>query len=61
MGKIFSSLEIVTHLGFLSSMFLSSLLADRLSHELILITVGYTVAILGLVNLIINHNIAWLD
>jgi MFS family permease len=61
MGKIFSSLEIVIHLGFVSSMFLSSILAERLSHEVILITVGCIIASLGMINLIINHRIPWLE
>jgi len=61
MGKIFSSLEIVIHLGFVSSMFLSSILAEKLSHEVILITVGYIIASLGVINLIINHRIPWLE
>jgi MFS family permease len=61
LGKIFSSLEIVMHLGFLSFMFISSALAERFAHEFILITVGVIVAILGLVNLVIHHKIPWLD
>jgi MFS family permease len=61
MGKIFSSLEIVIHLGFVSFMFLSSILAEKLSHEVILITVGCIIASLGVINLIINHRIPWLE
>jgi DHA3 family macrolide efflux protein-like MFS transporter len=61
LGKIFSSLEIVMHLGFLSFMFISSALAERFAHEFILITVGVIVAILGLANLVIHHKIPWLD
>jgi len=59
MGKIFSSLEIVMHLGFVSFMFISSILAEKLSHELILMTVGCIIVALGVVNLIINHKIPW--
>ncbi len=61
MGKIFSSLEIVMHLGFLLFMFLSSLLAERFSHILILIITGNLISILGVINLIINRKISWLD
>jgi hypothetical protein len=52
MGKIFSSLEIVMHLGFLLFMFISSLLAERVSHLLILVIVGGIFSALGIVNLI---------
>jgi MFS family permease len=61
LGKIFSSLEIVMHLGFLSFMFISSKLAEQVPPANILITVGAVVAFLGAVNLIINHKIPWLD
>jgi len=47
MGKIFSSLEIVMHLGFLLFMFISSMLAEHLSHVTILIIVGALFAFLG--------------
>lgn len=52
MGKIFSSLEIVMHLGFLVFMFLSSLLAERFSHSLILIVVGCIVTLVGCISLL---------
>jgi MFS family permease len=55
MGKIFSSLEIVMHLAFLVFMFLSSLLAERFSHVLVLIIVGILLSILGFVNLIYHR------
>ncbi|MBM3255395.1 MAG: MFS transporter [Candidatus Omnitrophica bacterium] len=61
MGKIFSSLEIVMHLGFLLFMFISSFLADRVSPAHILITVGCSLSILGLSNLIYNRKIPWLE
>ncbi len=61
MGKVFSSLEIVMHLGFLLFMFISSLLAERFSHLSILITVGCVFSILGTVNLITNRKIPWLS
>jgi len=61
MGKIFSSLEIVMHLGFLLSMFLSSILAEKFSHGIILVVVGGVFSILGIVNLIYHRKIPWLD
>jgi len=61
MGKIFSSLEIVMHLGFLLFMFISSLLAERFSHLLILVVVGCLLSILGLINLVFNRKISWLN
>ncbi len=61
MGKIFSSLEIVMHLGFLLFMFISSMLAERFSHLLILVIVGCLLGILGLVNLFFNRKAAWLN
>jgi predicted MFS family arabinose efflux permease len=61
MGKIFSSLEIVMHLGFLMTMFLSSFLAERFSHLYILVVVGCLVVILGVVNIIFHQKILWLD
>lgn len=61
MGKIFSSMEIVMHLGFLLFMLLSSLLAERLPQMYILITVGIVFSVLGLVSLIWHRKIPWLD
>jgi MFS family permease len=61
MGKIFSSLEIVMHLGFLSFMFISGLMAEKLPHQTILVSVGVIVALLGLANLLFNNKIQWLD
>ncbi len=61
MGKIFSSLEIVMHLGFLLFMFISSLLAERFSNILILVIVGILFSILGVINLICHRKIAWLN
>jgi predicted MFS family arabinose efflux permease len=61
MGKIFSSLEIVMHLGFLLFMFISSILAERFPHVLILIIVGGIFSILGIVNLVYHRKISWLD
>jgi len=61
MGKVFSSLEIVMHLGFLLFMFASSFLAERFAHLTILVIIGCVVSVLGAVNLMINRKIPWLD
>jgi MFS family permease len=61
LGKVFSSFEIVMHLGFLLFMFISSMLAERFSHLLILIIVGGLLSLLGLVNLFFNRKAAWLN
>lgn len=61
MGKIFSSLEIIMHLGFLLFMFISSLLAEKFSHLAILVAVGIFLIIFGIANLITERKIAWLD
>lgn len=52
LGKIFSSLEIVMHLGFLIFMFISSVLAEKFSHVLILSLVGCMISTVGLVNIV---------
>jgi len=61
MGKIFSSLEIIMHLGFLLFMFLSSILAERFSEVIILVVVGCIFGVLGIVNFIYHRKIPWLD
>jgi len=61
LGKIFSSLEIVMHLGFIIFMFISSFLAERFSHSIILIIVGCIISISGVINLIYHRKILWLD
>lgn len=60
-GKIFSSMEIVMHLGFLLFMFISGLLAERFSHTLILVIVGCVFSVLGIINFIFHRKIPWLD
>ena len=60
-GKIFSSMEIVMHLGFLLFMYLSSILAERFSHVLILVIIGCVFSALGIINLIYHRRIPWLD
>jgi len=61
LGKTFSSLEIIIHLGFLIFMFVSSIVAEHIHPLYILVTVGCAVAILGTVQLVRNHTISWLD
>jgi predicted MFS family arabinose efflux permease len=61
LGKIFSSFEIVMHLGFLLFMFISSILADRFSHLAILVAVGGLLSLLGLLNLFFNRKVKWLS
>jgi MFS family permease len=61
MGKIFSSLEIIMHLGFLLFMFLSSILAERFSEVAILVVVGCIFGILGIVNFFYHRKTPWLD
>ncbi len=60
-GKIFSSMEIVMHVGFLLFMFISGLLAERFSHTLILVIVGCVFSVLGIANFIYHRKIPWLD
>lgn len=61
MGKIFSSMEIIMHLGFLSFMLISSFLAERFTHRLILVIVGGLFCLLGIINIICHRKIPWID
>ncbi|MFH1458730.1 MAG: MFS transporter [Candidatus Omnitrophota bacterium] len=61
MGKIFSFLEIVMHLGFLLFMLISSFLAERFSNLAILVVVGCFLTALGIVNLIMDRKVTWLN
>lgn len=61
MGKIFSSLEIVMHLGFILFMFISSIFAEKFSHLWILVVVGGGLSVLGAANLFLNRKLSWLD
>ncbi|MFA5118585.1 MAG: MFS transporter [Candidatus Omnitrophota bacterium] len=61
LGKIFSSLEIIMHLGFLLFMFLSSILAEKIPPLYILVFVGSIISIIGIINLILNRRIPWLN
>lgn len=59
-GKIFSSLEIVMHLGFLLFMYISSILAERFSHVLILVIIGCIFCVLGALSMFYQRKIPWL-
>jgi MFS family permease len=61
LGKIFSSMEIIMHLGFLLFMFISGFLAEIFTKTGILIAVGIIFALVGLVNLIYYRKIPWLN
>ncbi|MCX5692690.1 MAG: MFS transporter [Candidatus Omnitrophica bacterium] len=51
-GRIFSSLEIIMHAGFLLFMFFASLAAERIGRDWVLIMIGMLFSIIGLVKLI---------
>ena len=51
-GRIFSSLEIIMHAGFLLFMFLASLSAEKIGRDWVLITIGILFSIIGLAKLI---------
>jgi MFS family permease len=61
MGKTFSSLEIVMHLGFIIFMFVSGFLAQKFTHITILVSTGILFIILGIVNLMLHRKLLWLD
>ncbi|MDD5348047.1 MAG: hypothetical protein PHT59_05485, partial [Candidatus Omnitrophica bacterium] len=61
MGKTFSSLAIVIHMGFLSCMLAASWLAERIPHLYILVAVGAAVATLGAVHIALHRKIPWLE
>ncbi|MDD2688850.1 MAG: MFS transporter, partial [Candidatus Omnitrophica bacterium] len=61
MGKIFSSLEIVMHLGFLLFMFISSLLAEKFSQLYILVGIGCLFSIVGTLQLLYHRKTSWFD
>jgi hypothetical protein len=52
MGRVFSSLEVVMHFGFLLAMFISASLAEFLGRFWILIGVGLIVVLFGIFGLI---------
>ncbi len=51
-GRIFSSLEIIMHAGFILFMLFASLTAERIGREGVLITTGILFSIIGLIKLI---------
>ena len=57
LGKIFSSLEIVMHLGFLIFMFISSVLSAKFTPFIILVVVGSAIMFLGVINLIYQRKV----
>ena len=61
MGKTFSSLEIVMHLGFIIFMFVSGFLAEKFSNVSILVATGVLFIVLGIVNLLLHRKLPWLD
>lgn len=61
LGKTFSSLEIAIHLGFLIFMFVSSLLAERFSAVAVLVAIGIIFSVCGLLSLICQRKISWLN
>lgn len=60
-GKIFSSLEIVMHLGFLLFMYVSSIFAERFTHVLLLVVIGCVFSLLGAISMVSQRKIPWLD
>ena len=50
-GRIFSSLEIIMHAGFILFMFFASLAAERVGRYWVLVTIGILFSIIGLVKL----------
>jgi len=61
MGKVFSSLEMVMHLGFLIFMFISSILSEKFSPFIMLVVVGSVIMLLGAINLIYQRKASWLN
>jgi len=51
-GRVFSSLEIIMHAGFLLFMFLASVTADKIGRDWVLVTIGILFSIIGLVKLV---------
>lgn len=51
-GRIFSSLEIIMHIGFLIFMVLTSMVAERLEKGFLLVLIGLIFSIIGLIKLI---------
>ncbi|MGD9014562.1 MAG: MFS transporter [Candidatus Omnitrophota bacterium] len=60
MGRVFTSLEVLLHLGFFLFMFLSGFLAKWIPPNNILMVVAGLFILLGLLNLIFQRKIPWL-
>lgn len=60
-GRVFTSLEILMHFSFVLFMFLSSFLAERIPPNAILVVVAGLFILLGLINLIFQRKISWLN
>lgn len=58
-GKVFASLEIVMHLGFLLFMFLSSILAEKVGGVWILVGVGVVFGLVGVSGLFRRPKVSW--
>ncbi|MFH1678293.1 MAG: MFS transporter [Candidatus Omnitrophota bacterium] len=61
MGRIFSSIDMLMCFSFVVFMFLSSYLAERISPSLILTVVACMFVVLGIISLIFQRKIQWLD
>ncbi|MFZ2385820.1 MAG: MFS transporter [Candidatus Omnitrophota bacterium] len=59
-GKVFSALEIIMHLGFLTFMLLSSKIAERLPEIFIIYVIGGLFVLIGLVNIFYKRMASWL-
>ena len=60
-GKIFSSLEVVMHLGFMVFMFVSIILAQEFSNAHIIVGIGLTFSVVGIISLIYHRKMPWLS
>ena len=58
-GKIFSSLEVVIHLGFLAFMFVTAVLAEHFSKVWILVFCGILFSLWGTLGIFAKRNIKW--
>ncbi|MDP2941872.1 MAG: MFS transporter [Candidatus Omnitrophota bacterium] len=61
LGKIFSSFELLMHLAFLLFMFITSILAEWISHLSILVIVGIFISAAGIIHLLSQHKIPGLE
>lgn len=61
LGKTFSSMEIIMHLGFILFMFISGFLAEIYAKTAILVAVGIVFALVGLINLAYYRKISWFN